>query len=208
MNKDELWQEYSESEAFEKYLRSLGPESFVGGGYIDIHLVLERIRGAEDYKTAMKLLKVELEEDAVLTVRSRFRSYKYRKGHSKKTILMNSGTHDKIMKLAEGMEATTFDEALEYLLEMRYRSIWELPIEAFNESHYEDDALHINAYLAALSECERSRVVKMLEAYFLSGWQAAKRSRSGKKSAPMDALKRQFKSDSIDKTAAKDIDEK
>lgn len=197
MNKDLLWKEYSESEAFEKYLRSLGPESFAGGGFVEIHLMIERIRAAEDYKSAMKLLKAELDEHTVLTVRSRFRSYKYRKGHSKKTILMREDTHTKLLQLVEGMEADTFDEALEYLLQVRYRSIWELPIEEFNEKPFEGDELDINMYMAALSDRERSRVVKMLESYFLSGWTAAKRSRSTKKNANQIALASQFKKDKV-----------
>lgn len=204
MNKDELWREYSESKAFEGFLRSLGPECFIAGGYTKIHELLENLHSLPDYKSAMKLLKGEVDEHTVLTIRSRFRSYKYRKGHSKKTILMRTATHEKIMQLTEAIEADTFDEALEYLLEERYRSIWELPIEEFNEQHFNDDELHINAYLAALSERERTRVVKMLESYFLSGWQAAKRSRSNKKTAPQDALKRQFKNDKVNVASLKD----
>ncbi|WP_394222751.1 hypothetical protein [Alteromonas gracilis] len=204
MNKDELWLEYSQSKAFEAFIRALGPESFVAGGYAKVHLLLDDIHSLSDYKSAMKLLKSELDEHTVLTIRSRFRSYKYRKGHSKKTILMNKQTHSKIMELTKGMEADTFDEALEYVLQERYRSIWDLPIEDFNHQRYDDDELHINAYLAALSERERSRVVKMLESYFLSGWQAAKRSRSNKKTAPQDALKRQFKSDKVSVSTSKD----
>ena len=197
MDKNSLWQEYSESKAFEGFIRSLGPESFIGNGFVEIHLMIERIRAADDYKSAMKLLKAELDEHAVLTVRSRFRSYKYRKGHSKKTILMREDTHTKLMQLVEGMEADTFDEALEYLLQVRYRSIWDLPIETFNDNRFHDEELYFESYLEALSERERSRVVKMLGSYFMSGWQAAKRSRSSKKSAPEDALKRQFKKDRI-----------
>ena len=87
----------------------------------------------------MKLLKDEVDEHTVLTIRSRFRSYKYRKGHSKKTILMRTATHEKIMQLTEAVEADTFDEALEYLLEERYRSIWELPIEGGEESEEEEN---------------------------------------------------------------------
>ena len=198
MNKDELWREYSESKAFEGFLRSLGPECFIAGGYTKIHELLENLHSLPDYKSAMKLLKDEVDEHTVLTIRSRFRSYKYRKGHSKKTILMRTATHEKIMQLTEAVEADTFDEALEYLLEERYRSIWELPIEEFNDKHDADEELYINAYLAALSERERSRVIKMLKSYFLLGWKSAKLSRSTKKNANEIALARQLKKDKVE----------
>lgn len=197
MNKDEIWNDYVTSKTFEGFLRSLGPESFIAGDYSEIHLLIQELIDSNDYKSAMKLLKSRLDAHTVLTIRSRFRSFKYRNANNKKTILMNSQTHGKIMELAQLMEADTFDEALEYLLQVRYRSIWELPVEEFNNNHFDDDDVHINAYLSALSERERSRVIKMLESYFLSGWKAAKRSRSAKKDANQIALTRQLKEDKV-----------
>lgn len=193
MTKDYLWNDYLKTKAFKDLLFGFNNDVYMVGDSIDKEALYDELLSL-DYKEGMKRLKVLLHEEVVLKIRSRFRTYKYRKQNNKKTVLMNDDTHTKIMNFSKAVGTETFDEALDYLINERYGTIIRESAEDFLDAPYIDKELHIKSLLTSKPLYEKTRIVRIIQFAFESGWRSAKRSRSKRINAIDEGFDRFFKS--------------
>ncbi|MCP3865559.1 hypothetical protein [Pseudoalteromonas sp.] len=140
-------------------------------------------------RDAVKIMRGVVTEDKIDQLRVRFRSYKYRKSKSKKTLQLEESTHQWIMNAKKDHHFDTVDEALYHLLSPKYaqQRDWQVERAAIADTPLESGNNYIFSLLNRLSVNDRAMVLLTIERAFMDGWSKAKSCRAKKPTARSEA---------------------
>ena len=187
-DKNQLYWTKYQNELLGKFLLSLTDSDFQGE--YNAANVMALVNTTDSRKAAFKILKQALSAKAFAQLSNRFRAYVFRLKNGKKTLFVTDSTLTKLAILKDNYEAETFDEMFDYLLSPKYNQMTEEAVVQLCQAnrHSETELSKRAAHLAErLTLKDRVLLNDLLELAFMSGWQAARQSRSKSPTAMTDA---------------------
>ena len=185
---DPIWIEYRDS-LLEAFFSPPNPNDYVDKQVPTEISVLSHLVHTTSIRDAVTIMRGIVTEDKIEQLRVRFRSYKYRKSKSKKTLQLEESTHQWIMNAKKDHHFDTMDEALYHLINPNYAQQLEWKSERADiaDTPLDGESNYIFSLLNRLSANDCNMVLLTIERAFMDGWTTAKSTRSKKPTARSEA---------------------
>lgn len=187
MKEDKIWQDYL-SKHFEKFINGLTENDFIDGKKLNSSDI--EIDKSIPKNTYISLRKY-INQDAIKSLQNRFRAHKHRQKTGIKNLQLKESYISMLDQFKDLVGADSLEETLDFLLSPDYRDYSNEVTDAklkIAERSFTDDNVMLVGLVSRLENYDRERVALMIEQSFISGWNAAKRSKKRTGNPRQEAL--------------------